>query len=223
MLATPIKFDGRLTQYAGRLSRQYPGKQDVVVYDYVDSHIGIFDSQYRNRLATYKRMGYQIQSDNLAEKQFVNAIYDRQNYTEAFEQDLAFAEREIVIASPDISRKKIERFLDLVSPRMANGVISTVITLDPQEIRFGEAQEYEDLIRTMKLAGVNVRITARETERFAVFDGKLVWHGGMNLLGKADVWDNLIRVESRSAAAELLEMANNQFHPQAAEAATKDI
>ena len=36
----------------------------------------------------------------------------------------------------------------------------------------------------------------------------LVWHGGMNLLGKADAWDNLIRVENTQAAAELLEMSD---------------
>ena len=39
-----------------------------------------------------------------------------------------------------------------------------------------------------------------------MIDRKLVWHGGMNLLGKEDVWDNLIRVESVQAAGELLEM-----------------
>lgn len=31
----------------------------------------------------------------------------------------------------------------------------------------------------------------------------------MNLLGKAYVWDNLIRVENSQAAAELLEMSEN--------------
>ena len=31
----------------------------------------------------------------------------------------------------------------------------------------------------------------------------------MNLLGKADVYDNLIRVESEQAAAELLEITEN--------------
>ena len=53
MLASPVKFDGRLIQYVGRLNRNYEGKCDVVVYDYVDAHIGIFDNQYRNRLAAY--------------------------------------------------------------------------------------------------------------------------------------------------------------------------
>ena len=44
-------------------------------------------------------------------------------------------------------------------------------------------------------------------EHFAVIDGSLVWHGGMNLLGKEDARDNLIRVKDRKAASELLEMS----------------
>ena len=72
MLASPVKFDGRLIQYVGRLNRNYEGKRDVVVYDYVDTHIGIFDNQYRNRLAAYKKIGYRIQSDEAIGKQSVN-------------------------------------------------------------------------------------------------------------------------------------------------------
>ena len=82
MLASPIKFDGRLTQYAGRLAREYAGKQKVIIYDYVDSHIKLFEQKYRSRLAAYKRMGYQIISNAAAEKQEVQAIYDSGNYTE---------------------------------------------------------------------------------------------------------------------------------------------
>jgi hypothetical protein len=44
-------------------------------------------------------------------------------------------------------------------------------------------------------------------ERFAVIDHELVWHGGMNLLGKEDVWDNLMRIKDAQVAAELLEIA----------------
>lgn len=58
----------------------------------------------------------------------------------------------------------------------------------------------------MREAGVQVVLTYSESEHYAVIDRKLVWHGGMNLLGKEDVWDNLIRVESVKAATELLEM-----------------
>ena len=59
----------------------------------------------------------------------------------------------------------------------------------------------------MKKAGITVALIGSENEHYAVIDKKLVWHGGVNLLGKEDVWDNLIRVESSIAASELLEMS----------------
>ncbi|WP_026666432.1 hypothetical protein [Butyrivibrio sp. FC2001] len=60
----------------------------------------------------------------------------------------------------------------------------------------------------MRRSGIIVRTTDNDCEHYAVIDKKLVWHGGMNLLGKADFYDNLIRVENEQAAAELLEMTD---------------
>ena len=45
------------------------------------------------------------------------------------------------------------------------------------------------------------------TEHFAIIDDELVWHGGMNLLGREDAWDNLMRIRSFQVAEELLEIA----------------
>ena len=213
MLASPVKFDGRLVQYVGRLNRSYEGKTDVVVYDYVDAHIGIFDNQYRNRLSTYKKIGYHIQSDIIQGKQTVNAVYDHGNYTEVFERDLIEAEKEIVIASPGLRRRKVDRMLFLLKPRQEAGVKVTVITQHPDFARFGNPAEIQDLLSQMKCAGVDVVLTEEENEHYAVIDHKLVWHGGMNLLGREDAWDNLIRIESVSAAAELLEMTNQYKLP----------
>jgi len=35
-LATPIRFNGRLLQYLGRVLRPAPGKDKALVYDYLD-------------------------------------------------------------------------------------------------------------------------------------------------------------------------------------------
>ena len=59
----------------------------------------------------------------------------------------------------------------------------------------------------MQLVGMNVVTKTEVEERFAVIDDELVWHGGMNLLGKVDVWDNLMRIRNHQVAAELLEIA----------------
>ena len=122
MLAAPIKFEGRLIQYVGRLNRLYDGKKDVIVYDYVDTHIGFFERQYKSRLKTYRKLGYQIISKPVTEKQIVNAIFDGRDYTETFERDLIEADREIVISSPGLSRQKVERLISLLKQRQKNGL-----------------------------------------------------------------------------------------------------
>ena len=209
MLAAPIKFEGRLIQYVGRLNRLYKGKKDVVVYDYVDLHIGFFDRQYKNRLRAYKRLGYKVLSDPVSQKQEVNTIYDGRDYSEVFERDLVEASSEVVIASPGLRRNKIERLISLMKQRQEAGVLVTVITLDPESVSYGDDTEVHAMIREMQENGIYVRLTMEENNHYAVIDRKLVWHGGMNLLGKADAWDNLIRVENVQAASELMELSEN--------------
>lgn len=212
MLASPIKFEGRLVQYVGRLNRTYKNKREVMVFDYVDPHIRFFDRQYRSRLAAYKKLGYKVISasirDTFSERQEqINVIYDRRDYTEAFERDLIEANVEIVIASPGLTRKKAERFMELVKSRQEAGVSVTVITLDPDAEGYENTIERHILIDEMKNNGIYVRTTEDESEHYAVIDHEIVWHGGINLLGKEDAWDNLIRVRNRQAAAELLEIS----------------
>ena len=50
IMATPVSLRSVEEQYAGRLNRDYEGKTNVIVYDYVDSHILIFDKMYAKRL-----------------------------------------------------------------------------------------------------------------------------------------------------------------------------
>ena len=35
-------------------------------------------------------------------------------------------------------------------------------------------------------------------------DQEIVWHGGMNLLGKSNIYDSLMRVKSHTIAEELI-------------------
>ena len=205
-LAAPVSFDGRLEQYLGRLNRDYPGKEEVVVYDYVDSHIGMFERMYAKRLRTYKNVGFSVETDVVNTKQNVNAIYSSDNYMDVFERDLIEANDRIIISSPDIEIRKIDRFLSVIKKRQEAGVKVTVITTHPDEVRFGNAFFYSSLISTLTAAGVDVVERDEIGEHFAVIDDNVVWHGGMNLLGRDDAWDNLMRVESDKVAAELLEM-----------------
>ena len=52
-LATPIKFDGRLVQYLGRVLRPAPGKTKAKVYDYIDSRVGVLKAAAAARRRVY--------------------------------------------------------------------------------------------------------------------------------------------------------------------------
>ena len=54
-LATPIKFKGRLLQCMGRVLRPAPGKDKAVVYDYIDSHIGVLAAAAKSRERVYRQ------------------------------------------------------------------------------------------------------------------------------------------------------------------------
>ena len=123
----------------------------------------------------------------------MNYIYNSSNYTNVFEKDINEANKSIIISSPSINEEKVYRFIDLIKNRQEAGVNTSIIVNDDND---------ESLIYDMRRAGIEV-IKKDLQECFAIYDD-LVWRGGMNLLGKADIFDNLMRIKSAEAASELL-------------------
>jgi superfamily II DNA or RNA helicase len=56
-LATPIRFNGRLLQYLGRVLRPAPGKEHARVFDYVDMEVGVLKHAARARARIYQQEG----------------------------------------------------------------------------------------------------------------------------------------------------------------------
>ena len=60
VLAMPLSFKGRLTQYAGRLHRAADGKGDIRIHDYVETNHPMMMHMYRRRKVAYREMGYAV-------------------------------------------------------------------------------------------------------------------------------------------------------------------
>jgi superfamily II DNA or RNA helicase len=58
-LATPIKFTGRVKQYIGRILRVTHGKEDALIFDYLDSN-GMLKNSFQSRLWAYQDMGVKL-------------------------------------------------------------------------------------------------------------------------------------------------------------------
>jgi len=58
-LALPFSWKGMLVQYAGRLHRLHPGKEEVRVYDYVDGAVPMLAKMHDKRMKGFRAMGYE--------------------------------------------------------------------------------------------------------------------------------------------------------------------
>lgn len=57
-LALPVSWKGTLIQYAGRLHRLHPAKQEVRIFDYVDREVPVLLRMFQKRLRGYRSLGY---------------------------------------------------------------------------------------------------------------------------------------------------------------------
>lgn len=206
IMATPVAWKGVVEQYAGRLNRDYEGKENVMIYDYIDSHIPVFDRMYMKRLKAYKNIGYQIYVNTPTEKQETNAIFDSDTYSSVYEQDLQEAKSEIVISSPTLGANKVYRMIKLLKERMEIGVKVTIVTWHPDAYKYGREEHRVELMEVLRNTGFHMELMDEHCEHYAVIDNEIVWYGSMNLLSKDDVEDNIMRVMNKDIAVELLEM-----------------
>lgn len=203
-MAMPVSFRSVVEQYAGRLNRDYDGKENVIVYDYVDSHIPMFDNMYTKRLKAYRQIGYDICSGPKSRKQTANAIFDYENYLETYKKDLLQADKNIVISSPVISGAKVYELISLLRDKQVAGVEITIVTWEPDSYGFGDAAFWMQLHEEMRQAGFYVKTVEESCEHFAIVDQEIVWYGSMNLLSKSNAEDSMMRVQSKKIAMELM-------------------
>jgi len=60
-IALPFRERVRVEQAVGRIQRTCEGKHDAVLYDYVDTNIGILNNQFRTRSFVYELLGMEVQ------------------------------------------------------------------------------------------------------------------------------------------------------------------
>lgn len=206
IMAMPVSWKSVVEQYAGRLNRDYEGKESVIIYDYVDSHISMFEKMYHKRLKAYKQIGYDICAGNTVEKQNAGAIFDIDTYAEVYRKDLLTANKEIIIASPVISGPKIEELIQLSKNLQEKGGRIRIVTWKPDRYGFGDSAYWMELQERMRGSGFEMNLVEDYCQHYCIVDREVVWYGSMNFLGKEDSEDNLMRVCSNEIAAELLEL-----------------
>ena len=178
-LLIPIAWKGLVEQYAGRLHRDYEGKKETVIYDYVDAHIRVLEKMYHERLRAYKSIGYKIMVHlpKSSESDKVNAIFDAESYDVPYQHDLKLAKRQVIISSPGLSGRRVDKMLAILKSVQENGVKVFVITLEPECYPDSQKERAEICIEKLRTNGVEVTLRKRMHEHYAIVDDNIVWYG----------------------------------------------
>ncbi|MDR3344988.1 MAG: DEAD/DEAH box helicase family protein [Oscillospiraceae bacterium] len=202
-LASPISWHGTLQQYAGRLHRTYPGKESVIIFDYADISVRMFEAMFHKRIKGYSQMGYRAAMPGSApEKQ--GSIFNSAEYRPLFTRDIYDAKREIVFTAPKINRNQVESMLKILSSARINGVTIAIITSPAASYKPEQQELAAALIAYLRECGIHVQEKPRIHQNCAVIDRKIVWYGNMNLLGYNHAETSIMRFENPDVAAELL-------------------
>ena len=204
-LALPISWKGLLTQYAGRLHREYEGKKDVRIYDYIDIHEPICDSMYRKRLKGYAAIGYKTINtaqptlfDNIKDipsSVSENQIFNGSTFYRPYTSDLTKAKHSIVISSPKLYRTEQNPLVTLLKELAQQGI----------EILITTVAENEQTV-FIQSKGLSVKVKPKLSLYTTIIDKEVVWYGSINTLGYASKDDNMIKVTDIYLANELIKM-----------------
>ena len=195
-LVSPVAWKGIVAQYAGRLHREYEGKQDVQIYDYIDIRVPVCESMYRKRLKGYASIGYRIRNNEAFDSLFpiTDVIYDGQNFELPFISDLSKAKQSVVVSCPKVKIGRHSQIADRLADLMANGI----------EIVLYTKEENEDTI-SLQHQGISVIYKDHLSLHAAIIDKSTIWYGSVNILGYRSLEDNLIRFKNPEIASNLLD------------------
>ena len=206
MLAMPFSWKGTLSQYCGRLHRNFAGKEEVLIYDYVDFRLSVFDRMYQNRLKGYKQLGYSIKPHDETTapcifKDDASKLYSKEEYISDFEKDILNANSKIIITAPYLSKSEVQTFVLFAAKKIVEGVSIHVL------VRKASDESKEKKLRTciqlLESIGITVKLKNDISQKIAIIDEKVLWYGNINYLGYIEMDECCMRITNSKIASEI--------------------
>ena len=202
-IALPIAWKGTIAQYTGRLHRNYEGKKEVLIYDYVDVHIPVLERMYHKRLTAYRSVGYSIKvyTEGVDSE---SVIYNESDYFEHVINDIKNAGKNILVSSPFLQKKKIDSVKELLIEKYNSGVRTALCIKKIEDYSDRQKVYISKFISEMAKQGVDVIQVAQNRYKFMIIDNEIVWYGGVDIFGGNFNECSLIRIQNEELAHELL-------------------
>ena len=192
-IALPVAYPNIVQQYTGRLHREYEGKTEVRVYDYIDIHVPTIANMYGKRLKCYAPIGYARQMTDALEQNPQNIVLGPDTFLSVLVSDIEAAQSSVVLSCESLQYMKGALAKSLHS-LFTRGVECSIIIRKP-------SSRDEDFTK----AGIKLVQTDKQPIRAAVIDRSVLWFGCIDLAGSHHKEeDNVMRVLAPMVASEML-------------------
>ncbi len=192
-IALPVAYSNIVQQYTGRLHREFEGKKEVRVYDYIDIHVPVLANMYGKRLKSYAPIGYSQQISNALELNPQNIILGPESYFSVLIGDIEAADSSVVLSCETVQYMK-GRLARALQTLYSRGVECSIIIRKP-------SLRDDDFTKV----GIKVLIQENQSIRAAVIDRSVLWFGSIELAGSRHREDdNVMRIHAPAIASEML-------------------
>ena len=203
MMVMPVSSKDLVAQFVGRLHRAYRAKSTVYVYDYVDHQNTMLLRMYQKRLRAYAENGYSVRSNSTVPPEG-NRLFTEKDYRNTFQDDLSQAKSQVVLSGRLLTQTKVQDFLKRLRP----GVSAEIFLPATQDLSAEEETSLAASLDLLHIRDIPVHRIPGCCQEFAVLDQKLLWYGGLDLLGKPDADCGCMRLQSPELSADLLHIAD---------------
>lgn len=192
-LAIPISWSGTLAQYAGRLHREYSGKSEVMIFDYIDINVHMLENMYKKRIRGYAKLGYAPK--DVKEDGF-RTIYTNDHENDLF-REITAAKKSVIVTGSYISLKHLNLLIKSAEQLIAKGVYFKIATKNNNS-------KYNNTIKEMlTFHSIEHTVKNKLNNSFVVIDGKTVWYSSGELFSTTDDDNCVLRIEDDLLASEL--------------------
>jgi hypothetical protein len=139
------------------------------------------------------------------------AHFSQDEFYASFEHDILQSKEYVTIICPFITKRRVETLIPSMSEAVRRKITVTVITREPKaylDDKSPEKRSADEGIGTLRSLGATVKFAPEKPmplhQKIAVIDGKILWHGSLNILSHRDTTESMLRLEGDRAPIQLL-------------------
>jgi hypothetical protein len=134
-----------------------------------------------------------------------SSLLNQNTFYAAFRRDLLQAQREVIIESPFISSKRLNRLLPTLRTLLERKVRIVINTKHPEEQETSYIGQAEECISMLQKLGVQVLYTGGHHRKLTIIDREVLYEGSLNILSQNDSCEIMRRICSKEIADQMLE------------------